>query len=149
MNRTDFNAVGGEVETMYVGKVKEKSVVAEITLGELHGSTQWAPTASVGFRSLDGNTQLRVFLMQYRPEHTTLVVGYNAVVDGKPKPLKLLMGDIHLHEPTIFRLERDAEGSVRAQVGSSKAVVIGDGASNLWPFISVSSAKATVNWGAE
>lgn len=134
---------------MYIGELKEKSVVAEITLTELRKSTQWAPTAFVGFRSVDGTTQLRAYLMQYHSEDKTLLAGYSVVENGKPRPLRVLRANVPLHEAIIFRVERDTRGSVSVQMGDLKSVVIGDGASSLRPFISVSSAKATVSWVAK
>lgn len=134
---------------MYVGESKEKSVVAEITLTELRGSTQWAPTAFVGFRSVDGAKQLRAYLMQYRSEDEALLAGYSVVESGKPKPIRVLREDIPLHETIMFRVERDTRGSVRVQMGDSTPLLIGGGAGNWRPFISVSSAKATVRWVVE
>ena len=139
----------GMFEMPFVGKTNQKSISAKVTFKKLQTKTRWAPSAFVGFQSADEKTQFKAFLTQHNPGDTTLLAGYQLVVNGIAQTPKMLANKLPLHESILITANRIANGGVQIQIAGSNPVVIGNSTSELMPFIVISSVVANVTWSVQ
>lgn len=145
-NHVSFDAPTGTFGELFIGEPGQQSIEAKIIFTELATTGSWAPSAFVGFRSVDRKMQFKIFLTQNNQADKTLLAGYQLVTEGNAEVPKLLINGIPIYEPVLFHVNRDPDGGIRIRVAGSDVIAIGHTKADLLPFISVSSAKGDVAW---